>query len=433
MGTQSTLQTMSADTQSPTRTAKTAILILAAGLGRRLGSFPPKQFRALAGIPVIVRAVRLFEFLQAPVFCTLPAEAVPAESALAETAETNLAEKNASLRSFLQSMFASFSVSAPVWVAGGATRQESVRLGLEDIALHCPRIERVLVHDAARPLAPRALIRKVAVSNAHCTVPCLQPADSLKYVSDTSTSDTPIAIPRAHLRQVQTPQGFHAQTLMAIHRNPKAHNAEDDAELCIRHGIRPEYIEGDSLNFKLTTRQDWAMAERVLSGEIRCTNGIDAHRFVSGDSVILGGVRIPCNAKLAGFSDADCVFHALADALFAAANDGDIGVHFPSSEPQWRNAESRIFVKKACESLARTGAFIQHIDITILAEKPEIAPWRQKICDSVADCCTLSASRVSLKASTTDKLGFTGREEGIIALCSVTVRLPFATEGATAK
>jgi 2-C-methyl-D-erythritol 4-phosphate cytidylyltransferase/2-C-methyl-D-erythritol 2,4-cyclodiphosphate synthase len=311
-------------------------------------------------------------------------------------------------------------------VIGGATRQASVRNGLEALADHAPEL--VLVHDAARPFVAPDVIQRVinACSGGLAAIPALPVSDTLKRVQQTVVADT---VGREDLVTAQTPQGFPFAALLAAHRSAAAAgklDLTDDAAVAAMAGLAVRVVEGDRNNLKLTTPADFATAERMLSAavETRTGQGFDVHGFGPGDGVRLCGIRIPHNRSLVGHSDADVGLHALTDALLGAIGDGDIGQHFPPADPQWRGAGSDRFFVDAVRRVRERGGRILHLDVTLVCEQPKIAPHREEMRGRVAALAEIALGRVSVKATTTERLGFTGRGEGIAALAVATIEVP---------
>jgi 2-C-methyl-D-erythritol 4-phosphate cytidylyltransferase/2-C-methyl-D-erythritol 2,4-cyclodiphosphate synthase len=310
-------------------------------------------------------------------------------------------------------------------VAGGATRQASVLAGLQALEPHHPA--KVLVHDAARPFISPALIGR-ALAATGAAVPALPVADTIKVVSNGRVVET---LDRARLRSIQTPQVFGFAELLAAHKKAAAANRQDftdDAALAEWAGMTVGVFEGEAANLKLTTTEDFARAEMVQGaalGDVRTGSGYDVHAFVDGDHVMLGGVRVPHDRAVTGHSDADVVLHALVDAILGALADGDIGVHFPPNDPQWRGASSDRFLAFAVERVRARGGQIAHLDVTIVCEAPRVGPHRDAMRQRIAEIAAISIDRVAVKATTSEKLGFTGRREGIAASATATVRLPW--------
>jgi len=316
-------------------------------------------------------------------------------------------------------------------VIGGDTRQESVRLGLESIAHRNPK--RVLVHDIARPLTSPELISRVikALDDHPAAIPALPMTDTVKRVQGGRVSET---VSREQLYSVQTPQGFHYPTLLAAHHRLRGESLPDDAALIEKTGGTVAMVEGDPDNIKITTSQDLKRMQTLLSlnTEIRTGMGYDVHQLKLRDTdtplnrqtIKLCGVRIPFTHYLVGHSDADVGLHALVDAILGAIGAGDIGMHFPPDDRKWQGADSERFLLHAYELLSNRGGELVHLDVTLICERPKIAPYREQMVNHIAQILKLSPDRVSVKATTTEKLGFTGREEGIAAQAVATVRLP---------
>lgn len=320
---------------------------------------------------------------------------------------------------------------APVF--GGATRQESVRLGLEAIVDVAPT--HVLIHDAARPFVDSATIDRVisALGDGECAALAASATiDTLKRVDDDGHVVDTVA--RDGLWVAQTPQGFEFDAILKAHRDAFASGSNsftDDAAVAEWAGLRVRIVEGNRDNIKITTRSDLLAADNKLKSQdwsrladVRVGSGYDVHAFTDGDHVILGGVRIAHDKRLSGHSDADVALHAITDAIFGALSDGDIGSHFPPSDPQWKGVTSLIFLEHAVSLVdARLGK-IAHLDLTIICEEPKIGPHRDAMRARIAEICRLDIGRVAVKATTSERLGFTGRGEGIAAMATATVRLP---------
>jgi 2-C-methyl-D-erythritol 4-phosphate cytidylyltransferase/2-C-methyl-D-erythritol 2,4-cyclodiphosphate synthase len=385
-----------------------AAVVVAAGRGSRAGGDIPKAYRSLGGQPIIRFSLKLFSGDKQ---IRLVQPVIHADDAqLYETAADGLG------------------VLPPVF--GGATRQSSVRAGLEALAGYAPEI--VLVHDAARPFASEALIERAvaAAGKAGAAVPGVALNDTVKQVDArdlvTQTLD------RATLRTVQTPQAFNFETLLAAHRDAASAGREDfsdDAALMEWAGHPVSIFAGEPDNVKLTMPDDFARAERLglaAFADLRMGTGYDVHAFTDGNHVMLGGVRIPHDRGLSGHSDADAPLHALVDAILGALADGDIGVHFPPSDPRWRGAASEQFLRFAIERVQARGGMIAHLDVTVICEAPRVGPHRDAIRERIAAIAGISLDRVAVKATTSEKLGFIGRGEGIAALATATVRLPWS-------
>ena len=385
-----------------------AAVVVAAGRGLRAGGNLPKQYRELAGEPVLRSSLSLFSWHG-------QIGAVQAVIHPDDRGSYDAAAKGLRLL-------------APV--VGGATRQASVRAGLEALSARAPDI--VLVHDAARPFCSAELVSRaiVACGETGAAIPALEVTDTIKRVdAGGHVADT---IDRAQLRAVQTPQAFAFPALLkAHHRAAKEGHGDftDDAALAEWAGIKVATFAGESGNVKLTTDEDFAKADarRIASlADLRLGNGFDVHAFGEGDHVWLGGIKIPHDRGLTGHSDADVALHALVDAILGALADGDIGKHFSPNDPRWRGASSDQFLKFAVERVAKRGGRIAHLDLTIVCEAPRIGPHRDAMRKRIAEIADMSIERVAVKATTSEQLGFTGRKEGIIAMASATVRLPWS-------
>ena len=316
-------------------------------------------------------------------------------------------------------------------VIGGQTRQESVLRGLESVAHRQP--EYVLVHDAARPLTSHALISRVinALKDNAAVSPARPVADTLKRVADGRVGET---VPRENLYKVQTPQGFRFNALLEAHRQFAGQALTDDAAVIEKAGGTVVTVEGEIDNFKITTQNDIERMQTLLSlhMETRTGMGYDVHQLrehdtdtpISRQKIQLCGVRIPFTHRLLGHSDADVGLHALVDAILGAIGDGDIGQHFPPDDLRWQGADSERFLLHAYELVRARGGEIVHLDVTLICEKPKVSPYREQMVLHIAQLLKLSTDRVSVKATTTEKLGFTGRGEGIAAQAVATVRLP---------
>jgi 2-C-methyl-D-erythritol 4-phosphate cytidylyltransferase / 2-C-methyl-D-erythritol 2,4-cyclodiphosphate synthase len=385
---------------------KVAALVVAAGRGSRFGGDLPKQYAVLGGKMVLTRTLAAFA-------------AHPAVDAVVAVIHADDAELYAACAA------GSWTKLRPP-VAGGATRQASVLAGLEALAGDPPDV--VLIHDAARPSATPALIdRAIAAAQAHgAAVPGAPVTDTIVGVEGGAVASTP---ERAALRAVQTPQAFLFTLILAAHRRADASGRRDhtdDGSVARAAGHAVHVFEGDPANVKITTQDDLVRAEQRLGAALvsRAAQGFDVHAFGPGDHVWLCGVKVPHTHGFVAHSDGDVALHALTDALLASMADGDIGRHFPPSDPQWRGASSDRFLAFAAGRVAARGGVIDHLGVTILAEAPRIGPHADAMRARIADIVGVAAGRVSVQATTTERLGFTGRGEGIAALASATVRLP---------
>ncbi|MBB5049508.1 2-C-methyl-D-erythritol 4-phosphate cytidylyltransferase/2-C-methyl-D-erythritol 2,4-cyclodiphosphate synthase [Rhodopseudomonas rhenobacensis] len=316
---------------------------------------------------------------------------------------------------------------------GGATRQGSVRAGLEALADQAPDI--VLIHDAARPFVDAALITR-AINAAQITgaaVPTIAVTDTIKQVdSNGCVAATP---DRARLRIAQTPQAFRFDVILEAHRRAAREGRDDftdDAAIAEWAGLTVATFEGDAANMKLTTPEDFVREESrlgALLGDIRTGTGYDVHAFGDGDHVWLCGLKVPHNRGFLAHSDGDVGLHALVDAILGALADGDIGSHFPPTDPQWKGAASDKFLKYAIDRVTARGGRIANLEVTMICERPKIGPLREPMRQRIAEITGLPVARIAVKATTSERLGFTGREEGIAATASATLRLPWGANG----
>jgi 2-C-methyl-D-erythritol 4-phosphate cytidylyltransferase/2-C-methyl-D-erythritol 2,4-cyclodiphosphate synthase len=373
-----------------------AVLIVAAGKGERAGTVLPKQYEMLAGRPILRRT--------AEAFAELPVHVVigPGQGEMAAQALAGL--------------------NLPAPVTGGATRQQSVRLGLEALAKDAPDF--VLIHDAARPLISRRVIDDVVralESGADGALPMVAVADTLRR-KDADGRWTLVA--RDALYRAQTPQGFVYGKILAAHRAHADEEVTDDMALAELAGLKVEMVEGEEKNIKVTRKEDFALAEKLIgSGDVRTATGYDVHKFTDGDHIMLCGIKVAHDHGLEGHSDADVGLHAITDALLGCIGEGDIGQHFPPTDERWRGAASWKFLDHAASLVAAKGGTISHVDVTIICERPKVGPHRDAMKAKIAEILKLDPSRVSVKATTTEGLGFTGRREGIAASAIATVRL----------
>jgi 2-C-methyl-D-erythritol 4-phosphate cytidylyltransferase/2-C-methyl-D-erythritol 2,4-cyclodiphosphate synthase len=387
--------------------AQVAAVVVAAGQGLRAGGEIPKQFRRIAGETLLERALSVF-----------------AEASDVTFVQPVIRPNDVDL---VRRLTRGMNVLEPV--AGGATRQASVRAGLEALVSCTPDI--VLVHDAARPFASASLITRAiaAAEKTGAAIPALPVTDTVKRIDSTGTIEA--TLDRNSIRLVQTPQAFAFPALFDAHRRALAQGRNDftdDAALAEWAGIKVSVFAGEPGNIKFTTPEDFARAEAIQSaglGDVRTGSGLDVHAFGPGDHVTLGGIRIPHVQALTGHSDADVALHALTDAILGALADGDIGAHFPPSDPQWRGASSDRFLTFAVERVRARGGRIAHLDLTIVCEAPRIGEHRDRMRANIANLAGIGIARVGVKATTSEKLGFTGRGEGIAAYATATIRLPW--------
>jgi 2-C-methyl-D-erythritol 4-phosphate cytidylyltransferase / 2-C-methyl-D-erythritol 2,4-cyclodiphosphate synthase len=318
---------------------------------------------------------------------------------------------------------------------GGATRQASVHAGLEALVPQKPKI--VLIHDAARPFVSPALISRAieAARRTGAAIPAIAVADTIKLIGE--SGDVEATPERTRLRIAQTPQAFRFDAILAAHRRAaeqQRHDFTDDAALAEWAGLTVATFEGDVANMKLTTPEDFVREEARLAsqlGDIRTGTGYDVHAFGEGDHVMICGVRLPHTRGFIAHSDGDVGLHALVDAILGALADGDIGSHFPPTDPQWKGAASDRFLKYAVDRVAARGGRIANLEVTLICERPKIGPLRDTMRARISEITGLDISRVAVKATTSERLGFTGREEGIAATASATIRLPWTNQGST--
>ena len=376
-------------------------LIVAAGSGSRMGGDLPKQYRLIAGRPVLAHAVDALASHP-----SIDAVRIVIGVGQEELAKQALVDRD---------------VGVPI--IGGATRQESVRLGLETLLIEgAPDL--VLLHDAARPFCPPDVIDRLlkALQTNSAAVPALPAADTLMRGKGKHLGDT---VDRTHLNRIQTPQAFHFARILEAHRSKADESFTDDATLARSAYIDVVRVEGDETLNKLTLPGDFDRAEAQVRARltVRTGMGFDVHAFAGQGPIMMGGIAIPYERGLAGHSDADVVLHSITDALLGAAAQGDIGQHFPPSDPQWKGANSSVFLAHAAELVRRAGGVIDFIDCTVICEAPKVGPHRDAIRTRVAEILDIALSQVSLKATTTERLGFAGRQEGIAAQAVATVRM----------
>lgn len=388
---------------------ETVALIVAAGRGSRMPGDIPKQYRHLHGRPILRHVLGAF------------------------TAHPGISEVHTVIHPDDGDRFADASrgldMSAPI--VGGETRQDSVRRGLESLAAgSAPDL--VLIHDGARPFVSPALIDRVIgeLSNSEAAIPALPVTDTVKRVDRGVILET---VDRGGLFRAQTPQGFRFSAVLSAHtkaaENTDSQSFTDDASIAEAAGLRVGVVAGEESNIKITHDNDMARAAAWLLGtcETRVGSGFDVHAFGPGDCVRLGGIDIPHSQALSGHSDADVALHALTDAILGAIGDGDIGSHFPPSDPQWHGADSSRFLAHAADLLRQRNGALVHADLTIICEQPRIGVHRDAMRARIADILEVDVGRISVKATTTEGLGFTGRNEGIATQASVTVTVEAST------
>jgi len=379
-----------------------AVLVVAAGTGERAGGAVPKQYASLLGKPILRHTLEAW------------------------ARYPNVDAIQVAIGRDQQSLYATAveGLELRLPIVGGATRQESVRLGLEALADALPEI--VLIHDAARPFVSERLISTLIAAleaGADAAVPLLAVADTLKRHDGNAWT----TVSREGLHRAQTPQGFRFAKILRAHRHYAQRNVTDDMALAELAGLHIREVAGEEENLKITTPEDFARAEmqlRARLGESRTGMGYDVHKFVAGDHVWLCGINVAHDRALEGHSDADAGMHALTDAILGAIGEGDIGLHFPPSDERWRGAPSWKFLDHAASLVRRKGGAIVHCDVTIICERPKIGPHRNAMRARIAEILGLEIARVSVKATTTEGLGFAGRQEGLAAQAVATVRLP---------
>ena len=393
------------------KSERTAAILVAAGRGLRAGAGGPKQYRSIGGQTVIFRAMEPF-CRHGEIFAVQPV-LNPDDIAMFNAATSGLRHQPPT--------------------NGGATRQASVHAGLEALAAEKPDI--VLIHDAARPFVSPALISRAieAASRTGAAIPAIPVADTIKLIG--GTGDVEATPERARLRIAQTPQSFRYELILDAHRRAAREGRSDftdDAALAEWAGLTVATFEGDVANMKLTTPEDFVREEARLAsqlGDIRTGTGYDVHAFGDGDHVMICGIRVPHTRGFLAHSDGDVGLHALVDAILGALADGDIGSHFPPSDMKWKGAASDKFLKYAVERVTARGGRIANLEVTLICERPKIGPLRDQMRARIAEITGLDVSRVAVKATTSERLGFTGREEGIAATACATIRLPWDDKG----
>ena len=378
-------------------------LVLAAGNGSRFGSDIPKQYSLLGDAPILRHALE------------------------ALISHPEIDQVRVVIRSEDEELYRALSHDLPLMspVIGGATRQDSSRNGLKSFERAPP--QKILIHDGARPFPSERLITEIIkkLDNFDAAIPGLQVHDALKRISETNLLEE--TVERSNIVRAQTPQGFRYREISRAHNLAQKKLFNDDSEIAEKAGLTVSIVDGDPKNLKITTGEDlihglYILGENVMS--FRTGIGFDVHKFGPGDHVILGGVRIDHDHALIGHSDADVLLHAITDAILGSIAAGDIGTHFPDTDPQWESAESSIFLKTAGERLSELGGKIIHIDANVLCEKPKINPYRNAIAANISNVLGVNQDCVSIKATTTEQLGFIGRSEGIASQAIVSVSLP---------
>ena len=385
---------------------KTIALIVAAGESKRAGGDIPKQYQLLENKSLLRRSIEAF--LQ----------------------HQEISQVKVVINSAHQEFYAEHTKGLDILpaIVGGATRQESVKIGLASLQELSPDL--VLIHDAARPNISADVISRVmdALGEAKAVIPALPVYDTLKHIEENIVVGT---IERSKLFRAQTPQGFHFNEIYQAHQDCSDLECTDDAAVAENSGLEVKIVAGSEHNYKITTAEDMNDAQLLLAAsyETRIGSGFDAHRLVEKENsfVNLCGVKIDFNKSLDGHSDADVALHALVDAMLGAISAGDIGGHFPPSDEKWKGADSAQFLLYAYNLLKEKRGKIVNIDVTIICEAPKILPHREKMKNRIAEILAIDSSRISVKATTTEKMGFTGRGEGIATQAVVAVKLPFTS------
>lgn len=380
------------------RKYKISAIIAAGGSGTRIGGKTPKQYQEIGSTSALEMSINAFYNNKlADIICVVIAKE---HKALFDKINKKLGDKL-------------------IYAYGGKTRQDSVLNGLNKLKEYNPEI--VLIHDAARPFVSEKLIKSIIkeLKNNDAVLPAVKVKDTIKLAENNIVRSTP---EREKLYIAQTPQGFDFKTIYKLHKKYKGKAFTDDVALAEKAGIKVKLVAGEYSNYKITTPEDMIMA-KAESRTTRVGSGFDVHQFEKGDGVILCGIKVPYNKKLKGHSDADCAWHALTDALLGAAGLGDIGEHFPDTDKKWKGADSAIFLKHSADEIKKRGGVINNIDITVICEEPKLKLHKAKMRSNTAKLLGLRADQVNVKATTTEKLGFLGRKEGLAATANVAITL----------
>ena len=381
------------------RNLETVALIVSAGRGRRISGKTPKQYLPLGGETILSKTARAF--INHKKIDAVRIVIHPDDQDLYDTATGGL------------------NLLSPVY--GGPERQDSVRNGLESLEELSPL--NVLIHDSVRPFVSHSLIDRILnmLLDGKGCIPGVPIMDAIKLLDDGKIVKS---LERSNIWRVQTPQGFPFDQILAAHRSLIGNNLADDAAVAEAYGLSVVVVQGLLDNEKITNKEDLERAMQKYSlklPDIRVGNGYDVHRFSKGDFVTICGIKIPFSFGLEGHSDADVGLHALTDAILGALGKGDIGEYFPSTDEQWRNASSHIFLRHAGEVLSSMNASVQNLDITIICEVPKISPYRDEMKNNICEILSISPSRVNVKGKTNETLGFIGRKEGIAAQATATI------------
>ncbi len=376
-------------------------LIVAGGSGLRMNSELPKQYMQIGGKTILERTYKAF-----------------ANNDNIDKIQIVISENHQDVYEGFLNKLTDKDKLLPVCF-GGNNRQESVKFGLESLKKYNP--ERVLIHDSVRPFVSNELIDRIisGLENSKCAVPAIKITDTVKEVEGNKIKRS---LYRDDLITVQTPQGFDFEFIYKLHQGFKDKNFSDDTWLAELINEKIMIIEGEKGNYKITTSEDLERARNSMA-ETRVGSGFDVHQFEEGEFITLCGIKIPFNKKLKGHSDADCAWHALTDALLGAIGEGDIGEHFPDTDAKWKNADSKIFLVKANELLKSRGGKISNIDMTIICEKPKMKDFKEEMKINTAKVLEIETDRINIKATTTEKLGFLGREEGLAVQVMISMEI----------
>ncbi|MBL95059.1 MAG: bifunctional 2-C-methyl-D-erythritol 4-phosphate cytidylyltransferase/2-C-methyl-D-erythritol 2,4-cyclodiphosphate synthase [Magnetovibrio sp.] len=374
-------------------------IVLGGGRGNRFGGKVPKQYSDFHGEPLIRKVVKAFT-THPDIDAVLPV--------------IHLEDKEVAFKALEN-------LDALEPVIGGEERQHSVKNALESLTATPPH--NVLIHDAARPFISSSLISRVihSLETEKAVVPGLPVTDTIKSHNGKRIIST---LKRDRLLHAQTPQGFRYKNILSAHRNVQGDAYTDDAAVAEASGLKVAFVNGEKKNIKITNPEDLDSNKNKSDIiEYRVGNGFDVHRFGDGNHVVLCGIKIPHNYSLIGHSDADAAMHALTDAILGAIGKGDIGYYFPPSAQKWKNVSSKVFLKYAADLVKKSRGKVTHVDITIVCQQPKIRPHREAMVNNIANILQINASRVNIKATTTETLGFTGRNEGLMAQATATIAM----------
>jgi 2-C-methyl-D-erythritol 4-phosphate cytidylyltransferase/2-C-methyl-D-erythritol 2,4-cyclodiphosphate synthase len=368
---------------------KTSVIIVAGGVGKRIGGELPKQYLQIGGETILEKTIKAFY-----------------SNSLVDNICVVIAKEHEQLFKAIKQKF-----ERVEYCFGGVYRQDSVHEGLKFIEKYAP--DNVLIHDAARPFVSEKIINDVikTLENNQAVLPAVKVKDTIKFVENNFVKNTP---ERDKLFAAQTPQGFSYNKIFELHKKYSGEDFSDDCALFEKENLPVKIIEGDYANYKITTKED-------MTKHYRTGSGFDVHQFEDGDGIILCGIKIAYNKKLKGHSDADCAWHALTDALLGAVGLGDIGEHFPDTDAKWKGADSGIFLQHSYSLITAKGGELINADITVICEEPKLKIHKKTMAENTAKLLNLPADRINIKATTTEKLGFLGRKEGLACMASVSV------------